>query len=154
VSVATAELLAETLGATLEEAAFVFTESADVPPPFRGKTLEARVGYQGPESGELRLVADADLAATLAANLLGEEEGSATAARAGDAVGELLNMVVGVWVVRLFGEDARCKLGVPRVRELTPAEAVARPATTACAASLVEEEGRRIDLSLTVGKPA
>jgi hypothetical protein len=154
VSQATPELLGETLGSTLEEAAFVFAELQGEPPPFPGKALEARITYSGPHQGELRLVADAGLAATLAANLLGEEEGAATAARAGDAVGELLNMVVGVWVVRLFGEDTRCKLGVPRVREVSAAEAGARAPQTTCAASLVEEEGRRIDLSLSVGTPA
>jgi len=150
VTAPTAELLAESLGEMLEEAAFLFTEPQAEPPPFRGKALEARIGYQGPHSGELRLVADAALAATLAANLLGEDEGDATRDKAGDAIGELLNMFVGIWVVRLFGEQNRCKLGVPKVRELGAAEAAAPPKGAACAAHLVEEEGRRIDVSLTL----
>lgn len=146
----TDELLAASLGEILEEAAFIFTEPLDAPPPFEGQALEARIGYQGPHTGELRLVADAGLAATLAANLLGEDEGEATRGKAGEAVGELLNMFVGVWVVKLFGQQSRCKLGVPRVRELPAAEAGTRPRDAACAASLVEEEGRRIDVSLTL----
>ncbi len=146
----TSELLAESLGEMLEEAAFIFTEPQAEPPAFPGKALEARIGYQGPHTGELRLVADAALAATLAANLLGEDEGDATKGRAGDAVGELLNMFVGVWVVKLFGEQNRCKLSVPQVRELGSAEASAAVKGAACAAHLVEEEGRRIDVSLTL----
>jgi len=151
VTAPTAELLAGALGEMLEEAAFLFTEPTGEPPPFPGEVVEARIGYQGPHSGELRLVADAALAATLAANLLGEEEGDATQGRGGEAVGELLNMFVGVWVVRLFGEQSRCQLGVPRVRQLGAAEAGAPMSGAACAAHLVEEEGRRIDIWLSLG---
>jgi len=150
VSAPTAELLAESLGQMLEEAAFLFTEPLAEPPPFPGGAVEARIDYRGPHRGELRLVTDAALAATLAANLLGEDECDATQGQAGDAVGELLNMFVGVWVVRLFGEHNRCQLGVPRVRELSAAEAGAPVTGAACAAHLVEEEGRRIDVSLTL----
>lgn len=142
------ELLAETLGATLEEAAFIFAEPEERPAPFPGAAFEARIGYRGPASAELRLVADAGLAATLAANLLGEDEGDAAAARSADAIGELLNMVVGAWVVRLFGEDARCALGVPRVRPLSAAEAAGSLAGASCAVHLRAEAGRRIDIGL------
>jgi len=154
VTTPTNELLAESLGEMLEEAAFIFTEAQAEPPPFQGQALEARIGYQGPHVGELRLVADAGLAATLAANLLGEDEGDATRGKAGDAVGELLNMFVGVWVAKLFGEQVLCQLGVPRVRELPAAEAGVPPQGAACAAHLVEEEGRRIDVSLTLARGA
>ncbi|HEY7726017.1 MAG TPA: chemotaxis protein CheX, partial [Anaeromyxobacteraceae bacterium] len=95
---ATPALLAETLGATLEEAAFVFTQPEESPPPFAARVLEARIGFSGPSAGELRLVADPSLARTLAANLLGEEEGAGLEARAPDALGELLNMVIGALV--------------------------------------------------------
>ncbi len=142
------ELLAETLGSTLEEAAFVFTEPREGPLPFAGEILEARIAYRGPSSGELRLVADAGLAATLAANLLGEDEGEASPERSSDALGELLNMVVGAWVHQLFGAQARCRLGVPLVRRLTAAEAAAGPSGASCVAHLVAEEGRRVDLWL------
>jgi len=150
VTAPTSELLVESLGEMLEEAAFIFTEPQEAPPAFPGKALEARIGYQGPHTGELRLVVDARLAGTLAANLLGEDEDAATEGRAADAVGELLNMFVGVWVVKLFGEQNRCKLTVPQVREIAGAEAAVPPKGAACAAHLVEEEGRRIDVSLTV----
>jgi CheY-specific phosphatase CheX len=150
----TSELLAETLAGTLEEAAFVFVEARESPPAFPARVLEARIGYAGPGAGELILVADSSMAATLAANLLGEEEGEATASSAPDALGELLNMVVGAFVVRLFGAEARCKLGVPRVREVGASDHQARLGARACTAHLVEEEGRRIDLSLAVGGTA
>ncbi len=140
--------LGETLARTLEEAAFVFAEPAEDPPPFRGEVLEARIGFRGPEEGELRLVADAGLAASLAANLLGldEEQGSEARARSADALGEILNMVVGAWVVRRFGESTTCRLGVPRVSRRAAGDA--EGAAPGARARLVEESGRRIDLSL------
>jgi hypothetical protein len=141
-------MLAETLGSALEEAAFVFTEPEERPRPFAGRVLEARIGYRGPAPAELALRADAALAATVAANLLGEDEGEDTAARAADAVGELANMVVGAWVARVFGPEARCALGLPRVQELSAAEAATGPAGASCGTHLVAEEGRRIDLWL------
>jgi len=144
----TAEALAETLGRTLEEAAFIFTEPRDKPGPFPGEVIEARIDYRGPHAGELRLTADGGLASTLAANLLGEEEGEASQARAGDAVGELLNMVLGAWVLRLFGDEARCALGVPQVARRPAGDGRGQPPLPTCAAHLVEEQGRRIDLAL------
>jgi CheY-specific phosphatase CheX len=151
VAEATPALLAETLGATLEEAAFLFTEPEPSPPPFAAaRVLEARIGFRGPTAGELRLVAEHSLARTLAANLLGEDDAAVLTTRAPDALGELLNMVVGLLVVRLFGDDARCRLGTPRVREIDPGEHAAGLARAACAATLLEEQGRRIDLALEV----
>jgi hypothetical protein len=147
----TPELLADTLRETLEEAAFVLAEPEADPPEFAGPVLEARIAYEGPERGELQLVTDRGLAATLAANLLGEEEGEAFSSRAGDALGELLNMMVGAFVVRLFGAEARCKLGLPRVRELAAPEPLPG---AALGVHLVEEEGRRIDLRLVRGGAA
>lgn len=139
------ELLVETLCETLEEAAFVFAEPDPAPLPFTGKILEARIRYEGPQAGELQLLAGRELATTVAANLLGEEEGEAALQRSADALGELLNMMVGSFVVRLFGHEARCRLGLPVVREVA---AAALPAAGPCAAQVVDEEGRRIDLRL------
>jgi hypothetical protein len=144
----TRELLARALGSTLEEAAFVFTEAGSPPPPFDGKVLEARITYQGPRTGELRLTTGRGMASTLAANLLGEEEGEEVERRGADAIGELLNMLVGSLVVELFGDDTRCRLGVPRVEEREPGAYLADLKNADCAAHLVDEEGRRNDLSL------
>lgn len=135
--------LGETLAQLLEEAAFLFTEPANAPPPFSGPVLEARLAYLGPQAGELRLVADTALAASLAANLLGEEAAEGSAA---DALGEILNMFVGLWTARLSGERDRYAIELPRV--------VARPAPAplpadACVAHLVADGGLRVDLALT-----
>lgn len=146
--------LAGVLGRTLDEAAFVFTEPAAAPAPFAGKLLEARIRYEGPASGELCLATGPELAGVLAANLLGAEEGDVTPALQRDAVGELLNMVVGMLVAEVFGDASRCRLGVPQVRELAASAYEASEKEWLCAAHLLEEGGRRIDLSLRAGAGA
>ncbi|MFL5302515.1 MAG: chemotaxis protein CheX [Anaeromyxobacteraceae bacterium] len=146
----TRELLENVLTRTLEEAAFVFAEATDAPPQHERTLVEARLAYTGVEAGELTLAAPASLAATIAANLLGEDEGGAsTTGDDEDAIGELLNMIAGVVVVELFGEDAACQLGLPRVRRIGPDAHARTLATATAAATMVEEEGRRIDLALT-----
>ncbi len=144
------ELLATILGSTLEEAAFVFAEVAERPPPFPGDVIEARLAYSGSHDGELLLAASPELAATLAANLLGEEEGGAGVTGDDfDAMGELLNMLAGTLAVEMFGPDQRCKLGLPRVERVTAERHLASLSAASAAAVLQEEEGRRIDLSVT-----
>jgi hypothetical protein len=150
-----AELLADTLGRTLEEAAFVFAEPDEAGAPLDEALLEARLAYVGPHEGELSLSAPRSFAATLAANLLGEDEGGAAATGDDeDAMGELLNMVAGAWVAEVFGDSARCLLGLPRVRPVDAAERAGALAAADVAATLVEEEGRRIDLSLHLARGA
>lgn len=144
----TPELLAQVLGATLEEAAFVFAEAVGDPPPFQGEVIEARLAYHGPGEGELCLAATEGFAATIAANLLGEDEGGAAVVGDDqDAIGELLNMIAGSLVVGLFGTDVPCRLGLPRVRRLPAADYRRSLEGARAVATLMEEEGRRVDLS-------
>ena len=144
------KLLARALESLLEEATFVFAEPAADPPRFSGPVLLARITVAGAYHGELALATSPRTAAMLAANLLGEEEGGADATGDDrDAVGELLNMIAGSLAADL-SPDAPCALGVPLVRSL-PAEEYARFLANATeAASLVDEDGRRIDLSAQV----
>ncbi|GEJ59227.1 chemotaxis protein CheX [Anaeromyxobacter diazotrophicus] len=143
-----AEILARTLSQVLEEAAFLFAERSEEPPPLAGAVLQARLSFMGDHEGELVLAAPLDLCATLAANLLGEDEGgAATTGDDEDAVGELLNMVAGALLVELFGPEAKCLLGLPRVERVAPAQHEGELAHADAVATLVEEEGRRIDLS-------
>jgi chemotaxis protein CheY-P-specific phosphatase CheC len=150
-----AEVLAEVLNGTLEEAAFVFAEVAEEAPPFEGEVIEARLAYAGSHEGELLLALSADFAASLAANLLGEDEGGAAVTGDDeDAVGELLNMIAGTLATELFGQEAGCKLGLPSVARVAPDAHQQELARAAAVASVVDEEGRRVDLSVALRKGA
>jgi len=151
----TAEILAGVLNETLEEAAFVFAEVAEEAPPFEGEVIQARLGYAGAHAGELLLALSVDFARNLAANLLGEEENGATIERGGeDAVGELLNMIAGALATELFGYDQTCKLGIPKVGRVAPSAHQAELARADVATTVVDEEGRRVDLSVALKKDA
>ena len=142
------EYLAEVLGRTLEEAAFVFAEPADGEAMADETLLEARLTYQGPHQGELVLTAPRSFAATLAANLLGEDEGGAAAAGDDeDALGELLNMIAGALVAEISAPGDTCLLGLPRVGPVASAVHAHALASAHASATLVEEEGRRIVLA-------
>lgn len=143
-----ADVLARTLSQVLEEAAFLFAEATPEPPPLGEAVLQARLSFMGDHEGELVLAAAPELCATLAANLLGEDEGGAAATGDDeDAVGELLNMVAGAVLVELYGPEARCLLGLPRVTRVAARQHEGELARADVVATLVEEEGRRIDLS-------
>ncbi len=145
-------LLGEVLGKTLEEAAFVFADLPDEAPPVGRTMVEARLAYGGPGAGELVLATTPALASTLAANLLGEDEGGATATGDDeDAVGELLNMMAGTFVAELFGPGAGVHIGLPRVRRVDGGAYARSLAGATAAVTLVEEEGRRIDLAAHAG---
>jgi hypothetical protein len=151
---ASRELLAQTLGSALEEAAFVFAEDTGEPPPFEGRVIEARLSFKGPKEGELVLAVAPGFASMVAANLLGEDEGGAEATGDdSDAVGELLNMIVGTFVVELFGE-APCRLGLPKVSQVSGKDHHGTIAAADAASTMVDEDGNRIDLSLKMaGRP-
>lgn len=141
-----AQTLAEVLGKTLEDAAFVFAEAAESAPPFAEDVVEARLGYSGPAEGEIRLAAGVAFADTLAANLLGADPGDPEAVDRGkEAIGELLNMICGILVVRSFGSETECRLGVPSVRVVAASEYEATLPGAGSRVTMLEEEGHRID---------
>jgi hypothetical protein len=145
----THERLAAVTMRTLEDAAFIFSERTDSPPAFRGPLLEARLTYEGPDHGELTLTSTTGFADLLAANLLGvEADDPEVAGKGPDALGELLNILGGVWAAELFGARATCRLGLPEVRE-RPAPARDAPAAPGGGASvtlLVDGREPRLDV--------
>jgi len=140
----TADRLAELAVETLEEAAFVFAEATDPPPPFAGDVLEARLHYSGPERGVLGLRASSGFAAGLAANMLGADCADPESdRRSADALGEMVNMLAGAVLLELFGPDSKASIGVPSVKPVSQDSAPA-----GCLAHLATEEGDRLDVFL------
>lgn len=128
---------------TLEEAAFLFSEPTDTALA-TDEPIAATLALSCPGHHELLLVVGPDLATLLAANLLGVEPDSPTAADASiDAVGELLNVASGVFVEAWLGPGTHYELGTPMAA--TPAAGAAAVAT----ARLVVEDEHVLEVFLT-----
>ncbi len=141
------ELLATVLSRTLEEAAFAFLEPAESVWDSSVRVIEATLEVSGNRRAELRLAVPEAFAATLAANMLGEEEGGEDLTGDDeDAIGELLNMIAGAVAVEIFGRHARCTLGIPRLRRVKLQEHRSAIAGATCVA-MADEEGRPVHLA-------
>jgi hypothetical protein len=100
----------------LEDTAFLFAEEVEGPLEFQDQPVGVGIAYEGPEFGTLHLWAQASFTKVLAANMLGIEENDAAAdARRVDALGELLNIVLGHCLTERFGDDESMRMGLPHV---------------------------------------
>jgi CheY-specific phosphatase CheX len=151
VSKPTRERLGALVSGLLESAAFVFTEIVEDKPWASGDILGARVTLEHGERAELSLCLPSDLAPELAANLLALESDSEEArSSAGDAVGELANMLAGTLAVEVFGRDVVCKIGVPRVAPEAAADHDHHFGLAVCHVALQTDNGQRVDAALAV----
>jgi len=140
-------LLFETLSEVLEDAAFIFTESADETLGWNNSILKSSIPYAGEEQGTLSLAVDAEMAKLFAANLLGIEPDDEDADRkSGEAVSEILNIVCGVLLERWLGSRNHCRLGIPSTVNLSADQELAELKSSRCNAILEDEEGNRIDI--------
>jgi hypothetical protein len=139
----TVEVLADVAARVLEDMAFLFTVLSADAAPWPDGAVEATLSFHGPERWEIRIRTSPELASRLAADMLGVEPGDPEALGcAGDAVGELLNVVAGALAERVFGAEAVCRLGVPR-----PGRALdeGRPSH---AVSLATDDDQRVELAV------
>lgn len=102
----------------LEETAFLFSDEPVRPPEFRSATVGVGISCDGGEGGELRLWAQATFLRKLSANMLGLEEDDPKAVAKGlDALGELLNIVLGHCLTERYGDSETVRMGIPRLIE-------------------------------------
>jgi len=149
------ELLSQVTSQVLEEAAFIFLEPAELPPPFAGELLEGRIQLRGPTGeGELVLATSREVSQALAAHLLGLEPGEeTTAAQAPDALGEIVTIIAGALIEQLFGSTPG-SLGLPEVATVDPADHDRALAGFSCAVSFLTDEGSRIDAAARMAAAA
>ncbi len=144
------EQLARITMSILEEAAFIFAEPADPPPPFEGEVIEAKVTLEGPCRGLLLLSAAPEFAINAAANLLGIEPDEANNPAIGsDAIGELLNIISGQVIEGLIGSQQTCKLSVPQVLRVSASQHEKNQKENDACISLITEDGYRLDIAGT-----
>jgi hypothetical protein len=142
----TAALLCETAAATLEECVFMVAQPALAPPAWPAVVLRATIGFDGPLRGRLGMVTTVETGEDLALSMMGTMSGSPAAAADG-ALAELANIVCGVLVERLFGREATVHLGLPTI------ERDVGPPSAGLTATLIDEEGRAVGLTLDLGRP-
>ncbi len=149
--------LAQVTGQILEEAAFIFTESVETPPPEQQEWIEARLSFSTAEdagaNGWLMLAASPSFGQQLAANLLGIEPEDADASESCQAaLKEIINIIGGALVAEWFGEDVTCNLGIPETSTVSLDEHRGSGASAPYSASLVTEEDDFLHLLAHVGR--
>jgi hypothetical protein len=133
----------------LEETAFVWTDLATLPVDWGSEALAARLEFSGPGRGWVELVTTQRLARTIAANMLGLDDGEVEPGAPEQAAGELLNILAGALVVQVFGSQEVCSLGIPEVRRVA---APAPPPGATTATTLLSEEGEPFELAIFVDR--
>ncbi|MBN2799455.1 MAG: chemotaxis protein CheX [Deltaproteobacteria bacterium] len=139
---------------TLEEVAFVFAFPSSDLPCWREALITASLDYavDGGPTGTLRLACPPSLGALVAANLLGlDEDEEAALAAAPDAVGELLNILMGVYAEERFGSAVACSFTPPTVTTTCARDCELLRASAVDHAVLVTEEGDDIELLVSEG---
>jgi len=122
--------LREIFSETLANLAFMFTDD-DLPFASSGEAwFETSIRYDGPQSGELRLLCDRAFMKDLAGNLLGTDQDDPDADAKGiDAVKELMNILCGQLVTDFYGSDAVFNLSIPECTRLDDPPDLTKPDT-------------------------
>ena len=103
----TENVLIESLSEALETMAFMMVMPADDELPAPDQGIHVIMNFTGPTSGTVELVAGADFAQMLAANVMGiDSEEDEARTKSADAFKELLNTTCGVLLPRLAGSPA------------------------------------------------
>jgi chemotaxis protein CheY-P-specific phosphatase CheC len=120
------EYLKEIVSSVLEQTAFLFPETVDLNDgvSFDGHDmLWASIDYSGDREGEVTLIIPLDLCRELATNLLGEDpEDNDEKEKAIDAAKEILNIITGQLLTRLYGEKALFNLSAPQIKDFVQEE--------------------------------
>lgn len=111
-----ADILAEVTCRVLEDCAFLFLEKAEEAEDADVENaIPSSIVINAEQPHVLKLVASRPLLLEAAANMLGTEaDDPEVAGGAEQVIGELLNVVAGSLVARLFGTAAEVGLGIPQ----------------------------------------
>ena len=118
----------ETVGAVVSrvfaQAAFLFPEPADAPPPLAAddrQFLRVGVRFEGTRSGLVELILPVELCTEIAANMLGTDpESAALPDYREDAARELVNIITGQLLTELYGGREKFRQSPPSIVQLTP----------------------------------
>ena len=120
------ELLNEVVCRVMEQMAFVFPEPADLSDGVAFDDIElllTSLSFKGDKEGQVSLIVPVEFCMELSANLLGKDIAKAgTREEYGDAVKEILNIITGQLLIRLFGEEVMFNLTAPEIKDISGEE--------------------------------
>jgi len=120
------ETVNEVICKVLEQTAFIFPEPADLSDGLNlddFEMLEATVSFGGEREGTLELIVPVEFCRELASNILGEDIAEAESEEKHvDAAKEIVNIIAGQLLPRLYGEKALFNLTPPQTRQLSKEE--------------------------------
>ena len=103
----------------LADLAFMFTEEQQSDPVADYDWLETRIGFRGPDCGNLHFRCPAQFCVQLAANLLGIDPKDDDAVGVShDAAKEFINVVCGHFVTSMYGTEKVFDLSIPETRPM------------------------------------
>lgn len=115
------ELIADVFCQVLEKFAFMFGETCEKEELIieEDRYLQATINFHGFISGVFGIASPVSLCVDLAANILGIDPDDQMASEdGGDALKELLNVICGQILTRIFGEETIFNLSVPTLQEM------------------------------------
>ncbi|MBN2724902.1 MAG: chemotaxis protein CheX [Deltaproteobacteria bacterium] len=116
-------ILFEAVSQVFEEAVFALLEKSEDEISWDPDTMIASMNFKGPLSGVLYLCVPEEYSIEIAANLLGlEPDNEELEEKKSGAIKELLNMVVGIFINKVYGESQAYHLGIPSMIELSQSE--------------------------------
>jgi chemotaxis protein CheY-P-specific phosphatase CheC len=120
------EFLREIICSVLEQTAFLFPETVDLNDGVSFDEHEmvwASINYSGDREGEVTLIIPMALCQELSTNLLGEDaENNDEKDKAIDAAKEILNIITGQLLTRMYGERALFNLSAPQIKDFVQEE--------------------------------
>ena len=127
----------------------MFAEPSAKPLATNQSMLVARLSIEHDLRWDLVVCVELALGMVLAANLLGiENESDEARDAAGDAVGELANILAGSVAMEFHGARTICKIGVPKVA-IEPGQVFAGTlAKATCNCHFVTEDGEHLAIAL------
>ncbi len=120
------ESLNEIVSKVFEQTAFLFPEPADLCDGISFDDMEllyVTITFSGEAEGEVSIILPIEMCRELWANILGEDFGDTEdREKYIDAVKEMLNIIAGQLLTKLFGHKALFNLTAPQIKELNREE--------------------------------
>ena len=119
-------ILSDVAMEVLEQTAFMFSDAADLNEGInldKFEFIEVSLEFAGDQSGEVVMIAPTGFCRELAGNMLGEDidEGECYEKNM-DALKEILNIISGEYLIRVYGDKAIFDLSAPVARGNDPEE--------------------------------